>query len=139
MKSDLGQYVEREAVRGVIQMQGDLEPEVRALICCAAGSPDGANGLLRTLPGALNWAVLIDLAEREGMLPLLSRAVSQCAPPSLAADVLRGMQIRDAAKAMRSLAERGILVSRQRSGTFIGPDVEKRRHSKVQTIRQPPQ
>ena len=109
MRSDPGQYVEREAVRGVIQMQGDLEPEVRALICCAAGSPDGANGLLRTRPGALNWAVLIDLAEREGMLPLLSRAVSQCAPPSLAADVLRGMQIRDAAKAMRSLAMAGEL------------------------------
>jgi hypothetical protein len=109
LKSDLGQYVEREVVRRVIQMRGDLEPEVRALISCAAGSPDGANGLFGTLPGALNWAVLVDLAEREGMLPLLSRTVSQCVPPSLSADVLRGIQIRDAAKAMRSLAMAGEL------------------------------
>lgn len=39
-----------------------------------------------------------------------------------------------AGKAMRNLAERGILVSRQRSGTFVGPGVNKRRQSKVQTI-----
>lgn len=39
-----------------------------------------------------------------------------------------------AGKAMRSLAERGILVSRQRSGTFIGPGIGIHRQSKVQTI-----
>jgi LacI family transcriptional regulator len=37
-------------------------------------------------------------------------------------------------KAMRFLAERGVLISRQRSGTFIGPGVDKRKRSKVRTI-----
>ncbi len=39
-----------------------------------------------------------------------------------------------AGKAMRHLAERQILVSRQRSGTFIGPALAARRSSKVSSI-----
>jgi DNA-binding LacI/PurR family transcriptional regulator len=39
-----------------------------------------------------------------------------------------------AVKAMRLLAEQGALVSRQRSGTFIGPTLGKDKNSKVQTI-----
>jgi DNA-binding LacI/PurR family transcriptional regulator len=39
-----------------------------------------------------------------------------------------------AGKAMRHLAEREILISRQRSGTFIGPGVDPQRHSKLRTI-----
>lgn len=37
-------------------------------------------------------------------------------------------------KTLRHLSERDILISRQRSGTFIGPGVKKKRTSKVQTI-----
>jgi DNA-binding LacI/PurR family transcriptional regulator len=39
-----------------------------------------------------------------------------------------------ASKTLRHLAERGILISRQRAGTFIGPGVDKKRYSKVKTI-----
>lgn len=39
-----------------------------------------------------------------------------------------------AGKAMRHLAEQGILISKQRSGTFVGPGVNKHQHSNVQTI-----
>ena len=39
-----------------------------------------------------------------------------------------------ATKTMRHLAEREILISRQRSGTFVGPGVVRKRSSKVQTI-----
>lgn len=39
-----------------------------------------------------------------------------------------------ASKAMRHLAQRQILISRQRSGTFIGPGVHKHRRSQVRTI-----
>jgi hypothetical protein len=39
-------------------MQEVLQPDVRALVACAAVSPDVANGLLSTVSGALDWAVL---------------------------------------------------------------------------------
>jgi DNA-binding FadR family transcriptional regulator len=39
-----------------------------------------------------------------------------------------------AGKAMRVLADRQILISRQRSGTFIGPGIDPQKHSKVRTI-----
>ena len=39
-----------------------------------------------------------------------------------------------ACKVMRHLAEKEILISRQRSGTFIGPGLTRHRYSKVQTV-----
>jgi DNA-binding LacI/PurR family transcriptional regulator len=52
------------------------------------------------------------------------------------AEVSRMLGIRKAmaGKAMRHLAERGVLISRQRSGTFIGPGLGKQKRSKVRTV-----
>ena len=45
-----------------------------------------------------------------------------------------GVRTSVAVKAIRHLAEREILIPMQRSGTFVGPGLGKRRDSKVQTI-----
>jgi LacI family transcriptional regulator, xylobiose transport system transcriptional regulator len=45
-----------------------------------------------------------------------------------------GVQKAMANKAMRHLAEQGVLISRQRAGTFIGPGLKRHKRSKVRTI-----
>jgi DNA-binding LacI/PurR family transcriptional regulator len=45
-----------------------------------------------------------------------------------------GVQKALANKAMRHLAEQGVLISRQRAGTFIGPGLKRHKRSKVRTI-----
>jgi DNA-binding LacI/PurR family transcriptional regulator len=45
-----------------------------------------------------------------------------------------GVQKAMANKAMRHLAEQGVLISRQRAGTFIGPGLKRHKRSQVRTI-----
>jgi DNA-binding LacI/PurR family transcriptional regulator len=45
-----------------------------------------------------------------------------------------GVQKAMANKAMRHLAEQGVLISRKRAGTFIGPGLKRHKRSKVRTV-----
>jgi hypothetical protein len=86
-----------------------LQPELEALIACGASPPEALHRFSKLLSPPLNWPMLVELADREGMLPLLSRILSQCQPDKIAPAILSDVRSRAAAKAMRSLSMAGEL------------------------------
>jgi hypothetical protein len=86
-----------------------VQPEIDALLACGAAPSDATSRVSEALARPVDWPLLLDLADGHGMLPLLSRAVSQCTAPVIPPAHLADLRARAAAKAMRSLYMTGEL------------------------------
>jgi hypothetical protein len=86
-----------------------LPPELEALIVCGASPPEAVERFSKLLARPLNWPMLVELAEAEKMLPLLSRTLSQCPADQIPPATLADVRSRAASKAMHALSMAGEL------------------------------
>jgi len=110
-------YLDTPPAAGSECLQPTCPSELNLLLAC--GSPPSERARTRVsslLAGPLDWPFLAELAESQGMLPLLSRALAGQASGPLHADI----RAKAAAMAMRSLSMAGelarILAAMQAAG-----------------------
>jgi Uncharacterised nucleotidyltransferase len=104
-------------------------PGLNVLLACGAPPIEACARLTDALAQHLDWPLLMDLADAQGMLPILSRALNQIVGTKAPLEFVATLRARAASKAIRSLTMAGELVRimsvLERAGiaavTFKGP------------------
>ena len=101
-----------------------MGPEMSLLLHCAAGddSADDAESLSRLARDVTDWPVLIELASRHALAPLVAQELALAASDVVPAAVLSELHARSQQGVMRSLQLSGELVDAVHAMTAFGAD-----------------
>ena len=99
-------------------------PELALLLRCLAGddSADDSDELATACRAVVDWDLLLSLAQRHAVVPLLDQRLSRLAPGAIPADVASSLRTAAQAGALESLRLSGSLVAAQRALSDAGVD-----------------